>query len=250
MRRRAIVLAIALAASAVVPGSGDSRAQEAPAQRPAEIRAGSCASLGQVVAPLSPLVVPSGDAQGQADATPVEQSVTDVPILLADLLSTGHIVVVQESAEASGTPAACGEIGGALASDGTLAVGMNPIEGSKLSGIASFAPTRKDDGTTVSLMLVDERANRPGRDASHENGPVGMAGEDGTIIIGANGTDASDGTSVDGKRGKEGADGQPGQDGEDGANGRAGRAADGGAGGDGGNGGNGEDGGEGGNANG
>lgn len=248
MRRRAIVVAIAVAASAVVPAASGSRAQEAPVQRPAEIRTGTCASLGQVVAPLSPLIVPGGEAQGQTDATPVAQSVTDVPILLADLLATGHIVVVQESPEASGTPVACGEIGGALADDGTLAAGVNPIEGSKLSGIAYFAPTRKEDGTTVTLLLVDERANRPARDASHENGPVGMAGEDGTIIIGTNDAAASDGASVDGKRGKDGADGQPGQDGQDGQDGASGRGGRGGDGGDGGAGGAGGTGGNGGNA--
>jgi hypothetical protein len=176
-------------------------AEPAPLQRPADIRLGTCSSLGEVVAPLSSLIVPSGDSQGQADATPVEQSVTDVPVLLSDLLGTGHVVLVHESTDATGTPVACGEIGGALSGDGTLAVGMNPVEGSKLSGVAYFAPKRNDDGTTVTLLVVDERGTHrgDGGNGADASGAVGMAGEDGTISIGGETTTSTDNGSNGGQ---------------------------------------------------
>lgn len=158
----------------------DSYAQDT-VQRPAEIRSGSCASIGESVAPLENVVGPGGDEVGTAGATPVEQSVTVVPQLLPDLLAGGYVVVVDKSLEEPGTLAACGVIGGMLAEDGTLAVGINPMEGSRLDGVAYFSPKRDDSGTTVTLLLVD---NGAAEEASGPAGPVGMAGEDGTITIG------------------------------------------------------------------
>ena len=45
-------------------------AQESPPQYPADIRTGTCASLGDAVVPLAPLAVPAGDPQGQGGAIP------------------------------------------------------------------------------------------------------------------------------------------------------------------------------------
>lgn len=179
MRRSLIVGALFLTATGVsVPHV--SYAQDA-VQRPAEIRTGSCVSIGDAVVPLDNVVAPGGDEVGPVGATPVEQSVTVVPQLLADLLAGGFVVVVDKSVDEPGTPAACGVVGGVVAADGTLAVGINPMEGSRLDGVAYFSPKRDDSGTTVTLLLVD---NRVAEEASGPAGPVGMAGEDGTITIG------------------------------------------------------------------
>lgn len=283
MRRSLLVAALFLTAAGVsVPHV--SYAQDA-VQRPAEIRSGSCASIGDPVAQLDNVVAPGGDEVGPAGATPVEQSVTVVPLLLPDLLAGGFVVVVNTSTDEPGTPAACGVVGGMLAADGTLAVGINPMEGSRLDGVAYFSPKRDDSGTTVTLLLVD---NRTAEDASGPSGPVGMAGEDGTITIGgvtestdavtmvedgsgttpvedavaapgpatsgqdgaasvdgANGADGAAG--VDGANGADGQDGADGKPGKDGQPGKAGKGARGGAGGNGGNGGDGANGGNGGN---
>jgi hypothetical protein len=150
-------------------------------QRPAEIRSGSCASIGDAVAPLENVVAPGRDEASLAGATPVEQSVTVVPQLLPDLLAGGYVVVVDKSIDEPGTPAACGVVGGMLAEDGSLAVGISPMEGSRLDGVAYFTPKRDDSGTTVTLLLVD---NRAAEDVGGPAGPVGMAGEDGLITIG------------------------------------------------------------------
>ena len=100
---------------------------------PGEPRAGTCGSLGEVVVPLANLVITSGDLQGQTGATPVEQSGTVVQFAIADFLASDHVVVVRES-PAVNTVVACGDVGGALNPDGTLAVGMLGMNGSGLSG--------------------------------------------------------------------------------------------------------------------
>lgn len=190
MRRSLLVAALFLTATGVsVPHV--SYAQDT-LQRPAEIRSGSCASIGDAVTPLENVVAPGGDEVGPVGATPVEQSVTVVPQLLPDLLAGGFVVVVDKSTDEAGTPAACGVVGGMLAEDGTLAVGISPMAGSRLDGVAYFTPKRDDSGTTVTLLLVD---NRVAEETSGPAGPVGMAGEDGTITIGGI-TESTDAVNV------------------------------------------------------
>ena len=128
-------------------------AQTTSVDRPAELLAGTCGSPGEVVAPLANLIITSGDLQGQASATPVEQSGTVVQFAIADFLASNHVVVVRESPAAS-TVVACGDIGGALNPDGTLAVGMVGMNGSGLSGVAYFTPIDAFSNTLVPVLLV------------------------------------------------------------------------------------------------
>ena len=128
-------------------------AQTSAVDRPAELRGGTCGSLGEVVVPLANLVIASGDLQGQTGATPVEQSGTVVQFAIADFLATDHVVVVRESPAVS-TVVACGDIGGALNPDGTLAVGMLGMNGSGLSGVAYFTPIDTFANTLVTVLLV------------------------------------------------------------------------------------------------
>jgi hypothetical protein len=128
-------------------------AQTSSVDRPAELRGGTCDSLGEVVVPLANLVFASGDLQGMTGATPVEQSGTVVQFAIADFLASNHVVVVRESPAVS-TVVACGHIGGALNPDGTLAVGMLGMNGSGLSGIAYFTPIDTFSNTLVTVLLV------------------------------------------------------------------------------------------------
>ena len=116
-------------------------AQDSTPQHTADIWAGNCSSLDEAVVPLAPVVIPEGDVQGEAGAAPVAQSVREAPLPLMDLLSASYAVAVQASFEQIGTPIACGEIGGALSEDGSLTVGLEAMNGAKVSGVASFAPT-------------------------------------------------------------------------------------------------------------
>jgi hypothetical protein len=128
-------------------------AQTSSVDRPAELLGGTCGSLGEVVVPLANLVITSGDLQGQTSATPVEQSGTVVQFAIADFLASNHVVVVRESPAVS-TVVACGDIGGALNPDGTLAVGMVSMNGSGLSGVAYFTPIDTFSNTLVTVLLV------------------------------------------------------------------------------------------------
>src|SRR5215213_6089495 len=128
-------------------------AQTSSVDRPAELRGGTCDGLGEVVVSLANLVFASGDVQGQTGATPVEQSGTVVQFAIADFLASNHVVVVRESPAVS-TVVACGHIGGALNPDGTLAVGMQGMNGSGLSGVAYFTPIDTFSNTLVSVLLV------------------------------------------------------------------------------------------------
>jgi hypothetical protein len=130
-----------------------SLAQTTSVDRPAELRGGTCDSLGEVVVALANLVFASGDLQGMTGATPVEQSGTVVQFAIADFLTSNHVVVVRESPAVS-TVVACGHVGGALNPDGTLAVGMLGMNGSGLSGVAYFTPIDTFSNTLVTILLV------------------------------------------------------------------------------------------------
>jgi hypothetical protein len=130
----------------------------------------------------------------------VEQSVTEVPLLLTDLLSENSAITVHASPDEVGTLIACGEIGGTLAADGSLSVGLQGMNGAKLSGVASFAPTPAGDGTLVTVLLVDERRRREGPDAVVD-GSDGVGSGTGD---GVNGADAAEGsTAADGVGNRE-----------------------------------------------
>ena len=195
-------------------------AQTVAVDRPAAIQHGNCGGVGDVVAPLAHLVLTEGESQGYAGATPVEQSGTVVDYTLSQLLAAEQAVVVLQSPNPGALPVACGEIGGAINPDGTLAIGMGALNGSGISGVTYFTPIAGYDKTLVSILLVGGGLSEP------------QAGADG-----ANG--------ADGQPGQPGQAGQPGADGAvGGAGGNGGNGGDGGAGGAGGNGGDGGPGGD------
>lgn len=222
--RPVLVALVALLAAGANPALAQTAAQE----HPAEIRSGACAEAGDVVAPLTNLVVPAGDGQGQATGAPVGQSYTVVPVPLANFLGAAHMLVVYASPQESTVPVACSDIGGALGPDGALALALNPVNGSKSEGVAYFAPTPEGDATAVTILLTGARGerDRPEREERVERSDdPARAGEDGVAGI----------AGLDGADGADGADGQPGQPGQPGADGApGGQGGDGGDGGDGG----------------
>jgi hypothetical protein len=152
IRRSAFATVMILVLIALATGA--TLAQSAAVDRPAAIRAGTCGSLGEEVATLANLVVTAGDPQGQSGAVPVEQSGTVVPFTVSDLLAAPHAVIVFMSPQESGVVVACGEVGGVLNPDGTLAVGMQDVNGSGLSGVAYFTPIDQFQNTLVTILLV------------------------------------------------------------------------------------------------
>jgi hypothetical protein len=126
------------------------------AQRPADVRSGSCDEPGETIASLTPLETTEGEAQGQGAAIEAESSYTTIPIPLESLLSGETNITVLLSEEASETVVACGEIGGVLSEGGSLVVKLSERNGSGFIGIAFLAPG--DPGTTgASVFLAGER---------------------------------------------------------------------------------------------
>ncbi len=177
------MLAILSLVAVSLSGSTPVLAQSVPVDRPAELRNGTCSSPGEIVASLANLVITAGDLQGQMGATPVEQSGTVVPFALSDFLAADHAVVVQQSPQESAVPVACGEIGGALNPDGTLAVGMRGMSGSGLSGVAYFTPIDTFQNTLVTILLVGD------------GGTATVAADDTTVAVDDSTTAAGAGTT-------------------------------------------------------
>ncbi len=153
---------------------------------PAHIHAGTCAQLGDVVAPLSNVsgaalvngTPMAGEPQGPASAIPVEVSITTVSMALADIISGGHAINIHESAENIGTYIACGDIGGSLIGTSDLAIGLGELNNSGYSGVA-WLHDNGDGTTTVYVFLTEEYG--PAEEATPA---AGAAGETAVTIQG------------------------------------------------------------------
>jgi hypothetical protein len=121
---------------------------------PAHVHVGSCAELGEVVAPLSDLTKTQGETVGAAAAIIASRSFTTVPLALDTLLAEDHALNVHLSAEDIDTYLACGEIGGVADVNGALTIGLKDM-GRGHHGIAYLAPGA-DEGTTDILIFMTE----------------------------------------------------------------------------------------------
>lgn len=127
----------------------------ATAQEPAlsaAIQDGTCASPGEVTAPLTVPVVAGGAPAGSSEATRAATSFSAVPLTVDALLASPHVVLARS---ADNAVVACGEVGGAIDPGGALTIGLRPAEGSAYNGIAYLAPVAGDPSQTgISLFLA------------------------------------------------------------------------------------------------
>jgi hypothetical protein len=117
----------------------------------AEIRQGNCDEVGDIVAPLVEARLPAGEPRGHTAAVPAANSFTTVPISLAALTTSDHVIVVPFPAEDE--LVACGDIGGTLTEAGDLIVGLSPQGDTEVSGIAYLSPSPDLAQTTISLFV-------------------------------------------------------------------------------------------------
>ena len=170
-----------LALQALVPGL--SRAQEAtPIVQPNlilnHLHAGSCPEVGDVVAPLSDLMlseeraasVEMGDTVPAtpmdaiaatplgalaAAGIPVHVAVTEVELGLADILAAPHAFNAHDPID----PAiyiACGDITGTPDEQGNLFIGVGEQNNSGLSGVVWLLDDGTGTSTTVTVFLVGD----------------------------------------------------------------------------------------------
>ena len=176
-RERLVASALAVLALCAVAGLGGAAqdatpdatpAAEGGVAHPAHVHAGTCGELDPNPAfPLTDVTaVPPGEPasapEGALTAIPVEQSVTELEVSLADLLADPHAINVHESSDNIERYIACGDIGGAVypsaGGEGeVLAIGLREQNGSGYSGIA-WLQGNADGGTTVSIFLARDLA--------------------------------------------------------------------------------------------
>ncbi len=167
-------LAIGSSPHALAHGDGE--------PHPAHIHAGTCAELGDVVAPLSNVsseylvdgTVSAGEAVGPESAIPVEVSVTTVALPLADIIAGGHAINIHESEANIGNYIACGDIGGTLLNGNQLPVGLGALNDSGYTGVAMLT----DDGngnTTVTVSLIHSSGDAAGGETAADDSTVSTA---------------------------------------------------------------------------
>jgi len=159
----------------VTPGLA---AQDEEAEvHPAHIHSGTCAELGDVVAPLNDVTYIGGDSErtGPASAIPVKGSVTVVDMPLQEIIDGGHAINVHLSAEEIDTYIACGDIGGAITTDegeteNELIIGLGELNDSGHTGIAWLGA--EGDKTRVAVHLVEPASTGGvGTEAAQEDSP-------------------------------------------------------------------------------
>jgi plastocyanin len=163
------------------------------ASHPAHIHNGTCATLGDVVQPLSDVseqAINNGtpmagtEQVGSPNAIPVHSSVTTVQMAFQDIVGGEHAINVHESAENIQNYIACGDVGGTMIGETDLLFGIAPLNNSGYSGVGSLHDN--GDGTTTVYVYLTQ-AGQGGAatpQASPAASPVG--GQTGDTQAGAN----------------------------------------------------------------
>ena len=130
---------------------------------PAHIHSGTCAELGDVVAPLTEVAHVGNDAErtGATSSIPVKSSTTVIDMPLQEIIDGGHAINVHLSPEEIDTYIACGDIGGTVTTDEgeeepELIIGLGELNDSGHTGIAWLGA--EGDQTRVSVHLVEPAA--------------------------------------------------------------------------------------------
>ena len=143
------------------------------AAHPVHIHAGNCDELGEVVAPLTDLTAPEGDRVGQRNrAAQGSTSYTSVPLTLDAILAADHAINAHLSADQIDVYIACGEIGGVVAPDGSLTIGLGQQSDSGYTGIAYLAPGADGASTDVTVFLAETDGRNRGGNAADESAAV------------------------------------------------------------------------------
>jgi hypothetical protein len=122
------------------------------AQRPAEIVAGSCAEPGEILAALTPLEVPEGEARGQATAIEAERSYSSVGIPIESLVDGQTSIRALLSEQEQDVVIACGEIGGVLSEGGSIVIKLSERNDSGFIGIVYLGA--EDAGSTGASVFL------------------------------------------------------------------------------------------------
>jgi len=123
---------------------------------PAHIHDGLCPKPGNIVQPLSDVVVGTDKPVGVASAIPVEVSASKVPMSLNDILNGQRSINVHASADDMNTYIACGDIGGQMLGTNAIAIGLAELNGSGHQGVA-WLQDNGDGSTNVQVFLINTK---------------------------------------------------------------------------------------------
>lgn len=168
----ALVLAAWLVLVAVVAGTTVMAQDVSPSRGSVEIRAGTCASPGDVTALLEALAVPTSVSGDQVLGT----SVTDVMQPLGELTAEPRVVLALASAGAEGR--ICGPLPGQPVDGHGSAVLLADVDG-EIAGIAWLSELGTE-ATRVHVFVFDDGSRTPARpdgpgSASHGPGASASA---------------------------------------------------------------------------
>ena len=188
--RTAMIGALVLLTGLLAAGGGRARAQDATptaGDLAVAIHAGTCAE--PIAEPVHDLgaALPygadeesgelEGEVRGTAPTEPVLRAEGTIGATYGDLLDAPHALAVHEGGQAAGPMLACGDLGG-LVDEGRLAVGLRPVGGSGLAGVALLDEDTEgalgigEDEVRVTVYLVGNVAAAPGEAVA----PGGVSG--------------------------------------------------------------------------
>lgn len=186
---RRLARAGSLVAVAAFALAGAAAAQDGAESHPVHIHAGTCAELGDVVAPLADVAAPTGEQMGPESALAVKISeVNNVPIPLADIIAGGHAINVHLSADEIDTYIACGDIGGLVnerenGEGMELTIGLGELNDSGYVGVAWLGDDG-EGGANVGITLIEPEAMASGGEAAaQEAAPADAAAEAAAVEI-------------------------------------------------------------------
>lgn len=142
----------------------------------ANLRTGTCAAPGAVLAPLGVVTEPRGASVGNGGVEPVRNGFGSAPVAFDDAVGAPHVVAVGSSEAEDSAVVACGSIAGALTDDGSLAIPLGGADGAPL-GVAVVAPGVLDPSSIdVSIFLMPGTGSAPGAsDAAISDGETSDA---------------------------------------------------------------------------
>jgi hypothetical protein len=144
-----------------------------------EIDEGACGDGDVVVAELTDASVAAGEPQGAAGGITAATSYTSVPIALDALLATDHAISVMSD----GDLVACGEVGGVVAPNGSLAVVLVERDDSGASGVAFLAPDTANPSLTNASLFLNPSSSRAGAKRSDSGTAQTPSAEDGSDVV-------------------------------------------------------------------
>ncbi|MDQ3696310.1 MAG: cupredoxin family copper-binding protein [Chloroflexota bacterium] len=163
-----MILAV-LAVSVRVSAQGDP-------SHPAHIHQGTCAELGDIVAPLDNVsFAEAAQLSGSDAAIPVKFSETEVELSLDDILADEHAINIHESADNIQEYIACGDIGGPVRG-GQLVIGLGQLNASGHTGVAILEEA--EGGTNVTVYLIEPIGEAAATDDAADDDAADDAADD------------------------------------------------------------------------